>query len=317
MKEILYFPKLNLVFNLSRVAFNLGPFKIYWYGILITIGFMLGFSYMSIMSKKFKLSIDNIIDVIIYSIIGAIIGLRTYYVAFHFDLYKNNLLDILKIWEGGLALYGGVIGGFLVGIIMCKKRKLPVLQVTDLVVGGLILAQSVGRWGNFVNVEAFGKNTNSIFGMTSVSIQNYLFKVAPKLANEGIIIDPTANVHPCFLYESFWCLLGFILIMIITLNMNYNIKNSDNETNDETDNDKEKKHKLNIYPGMITSIYFIWYGTGRFFIEGLRVDSLMIGSLRVSKLLSLIFVVIFILLFFICILKNREKKPMWVEIDNE
>lgn len=309
MKEILYFPKLNLMFNLSRVAFNLGPFKIYWYGILITIGFILGFSYMSIMSKRFKLTIDSIIDIIIYSVIGGILGARTYYVTFHFDFYKDNLLDVFKIWEGGIAIYGGIIGAFLVGIIICKKRKLPVFQITDLAVGGLILAQSIGRWGNFVNIEAFGKNTNLIFGMTSVSIQNYLFKAASRLANEGVIIDPAANVHPCFLYESFWCLLGFILIMTITLNMNYNIKDNDNK--------EEKNHRLNIYPGMITLIYFIWYGAGRFVIEGLRVDSLMIGSVRVSKLLSLILVVISILLFFICILKNREKKPMWVEIDNE
>lgn len=299
MKEILYFPKLNLMFNLSRVAFNLGPFKIYWYGILITIGFILGFSYMSIMSKRFKLTIDSIIDIIIYSVIGGILGARTYYVTFHFDFYKDNLLDVFKIWEGGIAIYGGIIGAFLVGIIICKKRKLPVFQITDLAVGGLILAQSIGRWGNFVNIEAFGKNTNLIFGMTSVSIQNYLFKAASRLANEGVIIDPAANVHPCFLYESFWCLLGFILIMTITLNMNYNIKDNDNK--------EEKNHRLNIYPGMITLIYFIWYGAGRFVIEGLRVDSLMIGSVRVSKLLSLILVVISILLFFICILKNREK----------
>ena len=276
MKEILYFPKLNLMFNLSRVAFNLGPFKIYWYGILITIGFILGFSYMSIMSKRFKLTIDSIIDIIIYSVIGGILGARTYYVTFHFDFYKDNLLDVFKIWEGGIAIYGGIIGAFLVGIIICKKRKLPVFQITDLAVGGLILAQSIGRWGNFVNIEAFGKNTNLIFGMTSVSIQNYLFKAASRLANEGVIIDPAANVHPCFLYESFWCLLGFILIMTITLNMNYNIKDNDNK--------EEKNHRLNIYPGMITLIYFIWYGAGRFVIEGLRVDSFMIGSVRVSKL---------------------------------
>ena len=306
MKETLYFPKLNLTFNLSKIATSFGPIKIYWYGIIITLGFILGYMYVGIMSKKFALKMEEIIDIIFGSVVGGIIGARIYYVAFNFDMYKENIGDIFKIWEGGIAIYGGIIGAFLVGVMLCKKKKVNMWAVSDLGVGGLILGQSIGRWGNFINIEAFGKNTESVLGMTSISIQRYLYQIAPKLAKEGIKINPIGNVHPCFLYESIWCMLGFLVIMIVTIKRDYWSKHI------------SKCKKKEIYPGELTLLYFIWYGLGRFFIEGLRVDSLMIGSFRISRVLSLILVVIcsaLMLLGFLIRYKDgkRSKKSLFVE----
>lgn len=290
MKEILSFPKLGLAFNLSRVAFSIGSFNIYWYGVIIAVGFILGFFYVSCVSKKFGLETSDIIDVIAYSFFGGIIGARAYYIIFNFDLYKKNILDVFKIWEGGIAIYGGIIGSFLVGIIFLKKRKIKILPVTDAIVGGLILGQAIGRWGNFVNIEAFGSNTDNIFGMTSVSIQSYLLKIAPKLLKQNIVIDPTGNVHPCFFYESVWCLLGFIIIALITFNSDYN--------------NLKKSKKINLCPGILTLIYFIWYSCARFVIEGLRVDSLMLGNIRISQLLSLVILVACLILLVLIYIKK-------------
>lgn len=310
MKETLYFPKLDLVFNLSRIAFAVGSVKIYWYGIILTLGFILGYIYIAVMSKKFGLKMDDIIDVIVMSIVGGIVGARIYYVAFNFNLYKNNLWDVFKIWEGGIAIYGGIIGAFLVAVFLCKRKNIEILRLSDLVVGGLILGQAIGRWGNFVNIEAFGKNTNSIFGMTSVSIQKYLYQVAPDLSKLGLNIDPTGSVHPCFLYESFWCFLGFLLILILSTKFDYwNISNDnkDGKTKESTLSIKKRE----LYRGELTLIYFAWYGLGRFWIEGLRVDSLMLGNIRISRLVSLILALVSILyLVFGMIITYRDKKDL-------
>lgn len=312
MKEILYFPKLNLKFNLERIAFSVGPVKIYWYGILITIGFILAMVYTSLLSKKkFGLKMENIIDIIIYSVIGGIIGARVYYVIFNFDIYRYNIWDIFKIWQGGIAIYGGIIGAFLVGIIICKKRKIPVLPMLDLAAGGLILGQAIGRWGNFVNIEAFGKNTNLPWGMTSISIQRYLAENMQKLANQGVDINISGNVHPCFFYESVWCFIGFLVILFITINSNYICSGYNSEAienkSDLDNTAKTKKKKIDLYPGNLVLIYFIWYGFGRSIIEGLRVDSLMIENIRVSRLLSVILVLVSIILLITSRLHRNRK----------
>lgn len=290
MSEILRVPKLGLTFNLSSVAFKFGAINVYWYGILITLGFILGMVYVASMAQKFDVDVATVVDIIVHSIFGGILGARVYYVIFNFDVYKHNLLDVFKIWEGGIAIYGGMIGAFLVGVLMCKRQKIKVLPVTDLAVGGLFLGQAIGRWGNFVNIEAFGCNTDSLFGMTSNSIQRYLFKIKPQLNAQGIDVDPTACVHPCFLYESLWCLCGFLIILFLTKKCVYNQEYKINNENKQT---------FSISLGDLTLFYFFWYGIGRFFIEGLRVDSLMIGSFKVSKLISLILVVVSILIFVI------------------
>ncbi len=334
MTEVLYFPKLGLTFNLSKIAFSVGPIKVYWYGILITLGFMLAIGYVTLISKKFQIKLDDVFDIIIYSVFGAIVGARAYYVVFNFRLYKDNFLDVFKIWEGGIAIYGAIIGAFLVAIVMLKKRKMDVLPSLDMAVGGLLLGQAVGRWGNFVNMEAFGRNTDMFLGMTSRSIQRYLFEVAPVLAKQGVYVDSAKSVHPCFLYESVWCLLGFIIINFVIFKFNYkrDYKNfngkidvDDGLTNkrenlngnlcchvcecgvNQNNETKGNDRKINIYPGELLLIYFIWYGTGRFFIEGLRVDSLMMCGVKISQLLSLVFVA-FSILFFVILRLIRSQK---------
>ncbi len=259
--NMLYFPKLGLEFYLESTAFSVFGYEIKWYGILIGLGFLLAMIYAFANFKKVGLDETRTLDVLIFSFISAIIGARLYFVIYEWDSYKDDPLKILAIHDGGLAIYGGIIGGLLMAIIVSKIRKVKIMPLFDLAGIGFLIGQTIGRWGNFVNHEAFGENTDNIFGMTSVKIQNYLAYNAPKiLETTGVVVDPMQTVHPCFLYESFWCLIGFII-----LNFYF-------------------KHRK--FDGEIFFLYIIWYGIGRFFIEGLRTDSLMVGTFRVSQILA-------------------------------
>ena len=260
--ETLSFPGLNLEFTLRREAFSIGPFTVYWYGIIIALAFVAGIAYVLRRTKQFGLDPDRVVDVLLGSIVGGIVGARLYFVAFSWDLYKDDLLSIFKIWEGGIAIYGGLIGAFLVALLMCKLRKVPVRPMFDLAAAGIMLGQAIGRWGNFVNIEAFGGNTTLPWGMTSPSIVRYLTENQAALESIGMTVDPNLPVHPTFLYESLWCLVGFVLLAVYT------------------------KHRR--FDGEIFLFYTAWYGIERFVVEGLRTDSLMIGRVRVSQILALL-----------------------------
>ncbi|MDD6033557.1 MAG: prolipoprotein diacylglyceryl transferase [Oscillospiraceae bacterium] len=251
------FPKLGLEFHLNPVVFSIGDFQLNWYGVLIGVGILLamwmGFSN----CKRFGIIGDKLVDVVLAGIIGGIVGARLYYVAFRWEDYKDDLSLIFRTWEGGLAIYGGIIGAFLVGGICARIRKVKVPAVMDLAAMGFLIGQGVGRWGNFVNGEAFGCNTDLPWGMTGDRIAYYL---ANSTHVTGTAVDPTAAVHPCFLYESIWCLIGFGLLFWYS------------------------RHRR--FDGEIFLMYLGWYGLGRVFIEGLRTDSLMLGNLRVSQLLA-------------------------------
>ncbi len=257
---------------MNKVFLSIGGISIYWYSVLILIGVLVAI-YIALKESKKHNMYDYINDLITYVIIFGILGARLYYVIFNFQLYKNNLIDILKIWEGGLAIYGGVIAGFLVVVYLAKKRKKKIIQTTDIIVPGLILAQAIGRWGNFFNQEAFGKEVSLEF-LKSLHLPNFIIN--------GMHINGT-YYHPTFLYESIWCILGFILL--ITLR-------------------KITKRKI----GIMTYTYFIWYGIGRFFIEGLRTDSLYIGIFRVSQLVSIFLVITGILGIIINIRKEKNNE---------
>jgi len=205
--------------------------------------------------------------------IWGIIGARLYYVIFNFKEYQNNLLDIFKIWEGGLAIYGGVIAGLLTVIYQSKKRNQSIIKTTDIIVPGLILAQAIGRWGNFFNQEAYGSIVTLEF-LKSLHLPNFII--------EGMHINGL-YYHPTFLYESIWCLLGFILLLILR---------------------KITKRKK----GITTFTYFIWYGIGRFVIEGLRTDSLYIGNIRISQLVSLILILVGLIGIIISIKKGKKNE---------
>lgn len=240
------FPNLNWNFKISDIAFSIGSFPIRWYGVIIAIGFLLAFLYAMVSCKKMRINQDKLLDVVIVGIVGGIIGARLYYVAFDTSSqFVNDPMSIFYIRNGGLAIYGGVIGGLLFGGIMAKIRKLKVPAVLDIAVLGFLIGQTIGRWGNFVNQEAFGDKTDLPWAMLSENTQTVA----------------GGAVHPCFLYESLWCLLGFILLHIFT-------------------------RKFRRYDGQTFFGYLIWYGIGRFFIENLRTDSLYIYSIKVSMLLA-------------------------------
>lgn len=266
MTETLSFPGLGLEFNINPVVFQITEtWSIKWYGILVTMGFICGCLYVISQSKKFGLDPDRVLDVLLGVSIGSIVGARAYYVIFSWDTYRNNLLGIFKTWEGGIAIYGGIIAGVLVCILMCRLREVKLLPMLDVGLTGVLLGQAIGRWGNFVNMEAFGTNTEMPWGMTSHTIVRYLEYNQAYLADRGIQVDPLLPVHPTFLYESVWCFLGFLLLAWMT--------------------------KRRRYDGQLALLYAGWYGLGRFGIEGLRTDSLMLGSIRVSQALALLCVI--------------------------
>ena len=259
------FPKLGLEFQIQRVAVSIFGFDIYWYGLLIAIGVTIMLLTIFNRTPKLGINTDHFIDAVLFTTFGAIIGARAYYVAFAPFEYES-LFDMINIRDGGLAIYGGVIGGILLGLVACKWRKINVFDYCDLILGATLIGQGVGRWGNFMNQEAFGTNTDSIFGMISEGTTAYLKRVQPTLAAQGIMVDPAMPVHPTFLYESMWCILGFILLQLYF---------------------SRRKFK-----GEVACLYMIWYGVGRFFIEGLRTDSLEIfAGLRASQLVAVVSII--------------------------
>lgn len=240
------FPNLGIDVNPSRVAFSIGSKEIYWYGILIAAGFLLAVIYCCKRAPQFGLKEDHILDMLIVATPVAIIFARAYYCIFNWDLYRDDPIKVFYIWEGGIAVYGSIIGAVLALWIYTRVKKMPIAPFLDVGALGLLIGQLIGRWGNFVNREAYGAVTDSFFKMG--------------------LMDATGTVtycHPTFLYESVWNLVGFILLHFYS-----------------------KKHRR--YDGEIFTMYVAWYGLGRGFIEGLRTDSLYVGStgIRVSQVLG-------------------------------
>ena len=260
------FPGLGLDLTVNRVALAIGGFNIYWYGVIIAAGMLLAMLYAFRNAVDYGIDSDRLVDVVAIGTVMAIVCARVYYVAMAPFAYQS-LWDMIDIRKGGIAIYGAVIGAFVFGGLAAKWRKVPLLPLFDLVSLGFLIGQGIGRWGNFVNQEAFGTNTTLPWGMYSEGTRSYLMGSTVTVQN-GVTIDPNLPVHPTFLYESIWCLVGFILLFRYI-----------------------KKRKFN---GDITLRYLIWYGAGRFWIEALRTDSLMLVpsiGLRVSQLLAGIAVV--------------------------
>ena len=248
MTHQVQFPELGISVEVNPVALQFGDFKIYWYGIIIGVGFLLAVLYGFASCKKMNINKDDLFDAIIGGLIGGIVGARLYYVLFYpGDKYLQNPLEIFNIKEGGLGIYGGIIGALLVGGLIAKWRKMNVFAVLDVASIGFLIGQGVGRWGNFVNQEAFGSATDLPWGMYS----------------DRTALEVVGNVHPCFLYESLLCLLGFVVLHFFT-------------------------RKCRQYDGQTFLLYIVWYGVTRFFIEGLRTDSLLLPGvdLRVSQVLA-------------------------------
>lgn len=288
------FPKLGWTFRIDPTAFKIGNFEVQWYGIIITLGMLLAFIYCFRKMKRFGIDPDRAVDAVIGGVLGGIVGARLYYVAFNWSEYKDDLKSIFNTREGGLAIYGGIIGALAVGLLICKIRKVKMLPMLDIACLGFLIGQGIGRWGNFVNQEAFGGRTDSFLGMTGGRIQEYIFENSAALggrlvgdsAGSGILNLELYPVHPCFLYESLWCLLGFALLALWS-----------------------KRRK---YDGQILLMYMAWYGAERFVVEGLRSDSLYIGSIRVSQALSAVIFIVSVILQIVMFSKVRRDPEKYV-----
>jgi phosphatidylglycerol:prolipoprotein diacylglycerol transferase len=256
---------------MSRYLIDLGLFQISWYSICILIGIFVGGTLLLREAKKFHIDDDFLSNLVFWTTIFAIIGARLYFVAFNWTSYVSNPADILRTWEGGLAIHGAILFGFIFIVFYTFKYKVKLLRILDIAVPGLIIGQAIGRWGNFFNQEAFGSQVSLDF-LKSLHLPQFII--------DGMYINGT-YYHPTFLYESIWCLIGFIIIILV------------------------RKFYKYLKQGQLTGIYFMWYSLGRFFIESLRTDSLMFGQYRMAQLVSIALFVIGVL---IVLFKGRGSK---------
>ncbi len=245
------FPGLGLTFHLDRVALSLGSFQIYWYGVIIALGAVLAVFFCMRTGPRLGIQGNDFLDVLLFALPGGILGARLYYIIFNPSLYVKagggiDLAACVNIHKGGLAIYGGILAGTLIVFLVSRHKKIPFPAMVDLCTFGLLIGQIAGRWGNFVNVEAYGGETDLPWRMGIETAQGYW------------------EVHPTFLYESLWNLLGFFLLLLVL------------------------GKGLRKFDGMLFLLYLAWYGFGRGLIEGLRTDSLYFfdTGLRVSQLLG-------------------------------
>ncbi len=247
---------------MNRVLFDFGFIQIYWYSVLIFVALLIGGTLALHEGKKWRISEDKMINMFFFLIPISIIGARLYYVAFNWSYYSQNLIEILEVWEGGLAIHGGIIAGFITLFAYCKMNKLPLWKLTDIAVPSIILAQAIGRWGNFFNSEVYGKVVEESF-----------FKIYPAFIKKGMYIDRLYRT-PLFLYECIWNLIGFIILIIF----------------------RRRKY---IKEGQITALYCIWYGVGRLFLEGMRdpAYNLMLGNFKIAQIVSIGMIVFGIYLY--------------------
>lgn len=245
--NIISFPKIGLTLNINPVAFSIGTKPIYWYALIILTGFLLGLLFVYKTCEKRGIKKDYIWDIALIGLVFGIIGARIYYVLFALDEF-DSFVDMFKIWNGGLAIYGGIIGAAISTFIYCRFRKLSVPKVFDVCAPGLLIGQAIGRFGNFVNAEVFGGETNSLLGMS---------------------INGNAPVHPLFLYESLWNIIGFVIILLFR--------------------DKKKRD------GQVFCFYILWYSLGRLFLEGMRNPKYILyvipNVLGISQLVALVLII--------------------------
>ena len=261
MTNLVSFPGLGLEFELNRVAVEIFGRPVYWYGVIIATGMLLAVFLCGKWGKRFGITEDEIMDMMLFAVPAALVAVRVYYVLFNLDMYRNadgslNWASILRYSDGGLAIYGAIISSAIVLLIFCRVRKISFLAYADLGVHGLFIGQLMGRWGNFMNVEAFGGVTDVPWRMCSESITAYLINrgYATDAMLPGLL-DGSLGVHPTFFYESAWNLVGLLAVYYIG------------------------KHRK--CDGQCFLFYFFWYGLGRTWIEGMRTDSLYFFGLQI------------------------------------
>lgn len=297
------FPGLGLDLRLNRVAFLLFGHPIYWYGLIIGIGFLLAVLWCTRRAGRYGLSTDTIYDLLIYEVPLCLVGSRAYYVLFYLDNYRraDGTLDwgaMVRITDGGIAIYGTVIVSLIVLLVFCRRRKISFLAFADLGVQGLLIGQIVGRWGNFMNVEAYGSITDLPWRMSGRPIAAWLQLSGQidKVETYHKVYDGTLGVHPTFLYESLWNLAGLILICVIA-------------------------KKLYRFDGQLLLTYLFWYGLGRHWIEGLRTDSLyffgfeLFGApVRVSQALAFLSAAVAGgVLLYLLVFRRGQHRPLYAE----
>ncbi|MBO4584402.1 MAG: prolipoprotein diacylglyceryl transferase [Clostridia bacterium] len=285
--DFISFPKLGITINISPTAFKIGSVEIKWYAICIMLGFALAILYCLRQGKKQGFKSDVFVDLAIIAMVFGLIGARLYYVAFRLDQYIKDPIKILYIWEGGLAIYGGVILVVLASFVYCRVKKQPFLKLADIAAPALLIGQAVGRWGNFFNQEAFGVNTDLPWGMTGNIIADNIRSEAADIKERfGIILDSSKSVHPTFLYESLWCLLGVFVLWLFY-----------------------KKFKK--FDGEVALMYCAWYGLERMLVEGLRTDSLILfANVRVSQLVAAVTFLAAVVLIIVFRVRKRRKKAL-------
>lgn len=256
---------------MNPIFLDLSFIQIYWYSIMILLGIILGCIMILKESKRFNIESDFMLNLFFYTIPIAIIGARIYFFLFHLDYYSIHFIEIFKIWEGGLAIHGAIIAGLLFIIYYCRKYNKDIWRILDIVIIGLIIGQIIGRWGNFFNQEAYGPITSLSF-LKSIHLPNFIIN--------GMYINNVYH-HPTFLYESLWNLLGLVLLLFI-------------------------RRTKNVKVGQMTCIYLIWYGIGRFFIEALRQDSLMLGTFKIAQIVSVLMIIIGLILLIYRGKKTKE-----------
>lgn len=248
---------------MNRYIFTIGNFKVEWYSVLIIIGVMIGLTMVMKEAKRYKYPTEFVFNMCFWAIIAGIIGARIYYVLFNLNLY-DSFWDVFKIWEGGLAIHGGLIAGLIVIILYCKKYNARATRFIDFLVPALLLAQAIGRWGNFFNSEAHGAAT-TLEHLQSLHIPSFIIE---GMNIGGIYYTPT------FLYESIWCFIGFIIILIAR---------------------RLKYTKV----GQPFALYLMWYGLGRFIIESMRTDSLMLGGFKIAQIISVLMILVGLIIIMI------------------
>lgn len=270
------FPGLGIgEFTVSKVAFTLfGKLEVRWYGIIITTGILLAVLYCAYRSAELGISKDNLLDMALWTVISGVLGARLYYVLMTLDVYEyKSLYDVIAIWDGGLAIYGGIIAGAAAIILFSHFKKISIPRALDMVAPSVMIAQSIGRWGNFFNGEAYG------YEVAEGSLLYFMRMGLLPNVNSSVRMD---YFHPTFLYESLWNLIGFLIINALF-----------------------RKRK---FDGQITLMYLSWYGFGRMWIEGLRTDSLYLGVFRVSQVVGFLCFVLCAVLLVLGLMRARRRK---------
>ena len=255
---------------MNPIFITIGALEIHWYSVILLISLTIASLLVLKEAKRMNLEKDFMFNLVFWTVITGIIGARIYYVLFNWEYYSADLIGILKTWNGGLAIHGGLIGGFITIVIYTRKHEIATFKIMDIVCVPMLIAQAIGRWGNFFNMEAHGVGT-TFNHLKNLHIPEFIIKGMEK---GGVYYTPT------FLYESLWCLLGFILLLFV------------------------RRFKY-IKIGQLTCIYFIWYGLGRFFIEAYRTDSLMFAGFKAAQIISIIMIIAGIFAFMVLSRKSK------------